>query len=612
MGICFNQMTAKKGIELFGEKAVAAMFKEYKQLDDLDVLGRLDPDSLTDEQKRNALRAVNLIKMKRDGKCKGRACADGSSQRSYVPRDEASSPTLSLEALMAILLINAYEERDTAIFDVPGAYLHAKMPADKFAILKIVGQFVDIMCEVNPEYKADVRFENGKKVLYVRILAALYGMIESALLWYTLYTEVLHKEGFELNPYDRCVANKIINGKQCTIGWYVDDNILSQVETPVVTSVIAKIEEYFPGLVVERGKDLNFLGMEIGFIGKGKLKLGLVQYICGMIEELEEALLPYGENLDRDYPHPAAKWLFTVKPETEALAEAKADIFRKFIAKLIWVMKRGRPDAEPTVAFLSTRVKAPDKDDWHKFKRLMCWIKKTKTDVRIIGADDLLNMIVMIDSAHAVHNDMRGHTGGITSFGTGIIDQKSSKQKMNTRSSTETEHVGTSEYLPKPVFFELFMGAQGYKPHTILAKDNESEIRMLVNGKASCTSNSKHVAIKYFWCTDRIKKGKMSVRHCPTEKMLADYMSKPLQGKLFILFRHVLMGWQHISTLFDIFSSTEKRVENNGCLAVKPKNVKLSYAEMVKVTTAVEMQDRIIGNGGDPTTDLIQVDIKKK
>ena len=53
-------------------------------------------------------------------------------------------------------------------------------------------------------------------------------------------------------------------------------------------------------------------------------------------------------------------------------------------------------------------------------------------------------------------------------------------------------------------------------------------------------------------------------------------------------------------------------VESNSCLAVKPKNVKLSYAEMVKVTTAVEMQDSIIGNGGDPTTDLIQVDIKKK
>ena len=68
-----------------------------------------------------------------------------------------------------------------------------------------------------------------------------------------------------------------------------------------------------------------------------------------------------------------------------------------------------------------------------------------------------MKMLVMIDSAHAVHKNMRGHTGSITTFRTGVIDQKSSMQKMNTRSSTEAEHVGTSEYLPKPIFFELFM-----------------------------------------------------------------------------------------------------------------------------------------------------------
>ena len=56
--------------------------------------------------------------------------------------------------------------------------------------------------------------------------------------------------------------------------------------------------------------------------------------------------------------------------------------------------------------------------------------------------------------------------------------------------------------------------------------------------------------------------------------MIADYMAKPLQGKLFITFRNVIMGWAHISTLFDIFSPTEERVENNGCLAVKPKAIK--------------------------------------
>ena len=150
---------------------------------------------------------VNLIKLKRCGKMKGRTCADGSTEHNYVPREEASSPTLSFEALMGILLINAFEERDTAIFDVPGAHLHAKIPDDKFSILKIEGEFVDIMCEVNPEYKADVRYENGKKVFFLQILRALYGMIESALLWYKFYTEVLQKEGFEINAYDKCVAN---------------------------------------------------------------------------------------------------------------------------------------------------------------------------------------------------------------------------------------------------------------------------------------------------------------------------------------------------------------------------------------------------------------------
>jgi len=65
--------------------------------------------------------------------------------------------------------------------------------------------------------------ENGKKVLYLRILKALYRCIESALLWYNLYV-VLRGMGYEINPYDRCIVNKVIDGKQCTIAWYVDAN----------------------------------------------------------------------------------------------------------------------------------------------------------------------------------------------------------------------------------------------------------------------------------------------------------------------------------------------------------------------------------------------------
>ena len=69
------------------------------------------------------LRAINLIKEKRCGKIKGRTCADGSSQHKYVPREEASSPAIALESLMALLMINAHKGRDVGIFDIPATYL---------------------------------------------------------------------------------------------------------------------------------------------------------------------------------------------------------------------------------------------------------------------------------------------------------------------------------------------------------------------------------------------------------------------------------------------------------------------------------------------------------
>ena len=110
--------------------------------------------------------------------------------------DSFASPTASLEAILTTLMIDAYEERDVAVADVPGAYLHAEFPKDKRVILKLNRDFVDIMCDVNPEYKDHVIFETSKrgrktKCLYIRVLRALYGCLELALLWYDLYSSTL-------------------------------------------------------------------------------------------------------------------------------------------------------------------------------------------------------------------------------------------------------------------------------------------------------------------------------------------------------------------------------------------------------------------------------------
>ena len=90
------------------------------------------------------------------------------------------------------------------------------------------------MYEVNPEFINDVQQEVKKKVLHLRVLKALYGCIKLALPWYNLYKDTPEKGGFVLNTYGNFTANKIINGNQCTIQYYVDDNKVTHVSEGVI------------------------------------------------------------------------------------------------------------------------------------------------------------------------------------------------------------------------------------------------------------------------------------------------------------------------------------------------------------------------------------------
>ena len=143
----------------------------------------------------------------------------------------------------------------------------------------------------------------------------------------------------------------------------------------------------------------------------------------------------------------------------------------------------------------------------------------------------------------AVHPNMHGQSGGGLSLGRGFPIASSTKQKINTRSSTETEVVGVDDFMPAICWTRYFMEAQGYNVmDNIVYQDNMSSILLEKNGKASSGKRTKHIHIRYFFITDRIAKGKLSVSWCPTGDMIRDYMTKPLQGALFRKFRDLIMG----------------------------------------------------------------------
>ena len=121
---------------------------------------------------------------------------------------------------------------------------------------------MDIMCDINFKYKQHVRFKGGRKTFFLRIIKEISWMIKSSILWYKLYVSVLKEMGFQINPYDMCVANKYINGIQCIVAWYVGDNKVSHVEQDVIYYVINKVEDMLIVLTVTKGNMHTFLGMK--------------------------------------------------------------------------------------------------------------------------------------------------------------------------------------------------------------------------------------------------------------------------------------------------------------------------------------------------------------
>ena len=143
--VLMNQMTAKARITKQGEAAIAAL-----NLHEKDVIEGKMFHELTPEQRKKALRVVALIKEKRDGRLKGRVCADGRPQRAYTDPAAVYSPTVSTKNMTLTLAVDAAEKRFVSVCDIDGAYLHAHM--DEFVIMVFKGHMAE-MQEIPPRHE---------------------------------------------------------------------------------------------------------------------------------------------------------------------------------------------------------------------------------------------------------------------------------------------------------------------------------------------------------------------------------------------------------------------------------------------------------------------------
>jgi hypothetical protein len=278
------------------------------------------------------------------------------------------------------------------------------------------------------------------------VMRAIYGMLEAAILWHNNLRGELEQKGFKFNPYDPCVADRTEKGSQHTLLFHVDGLKSSHKDSKVNDQFDKWLQENYGEhgeVAIHQGKKHDYLGMELDFSEKGKVKIGTTKYVASMLEVFPEKL----KSTDTAVT-PASDALFN-EGQGKKLNEERADAYHTMVAKALFLCKRARPDIQPTIAVLCTRVKGPNEADWAKLEGLMKYLNGTRELKLTLSADNLHCIKWYVDASFAVYPDYKSHTGATMSYGDGdgALQSISRKQKMNTKRSTESELVGVDDVL---------------------------------------------------------------------------------------------------------------------------------------------------------------------
>ena len=131
--------------------------------------------------------------------------------------------------------------------------------------------------------------------------------------------------------------------------------------------------------------------------------------------------------------------------------------------------------------------------------RTLGFLKETRDDILTLEADDTQILTWYVDAAFAVHPDMKSHTGMVFTLGKGAIISSSTKQKVNARSSTESELIASDDKLGKIISTKKFMEHQDFKVKVnLIYQDNTNTMKLQNNGKLSSGKRTRHFDINYF------------------------------------------------------------------------------------------------------------------
>jgi hypothetical protein len=285
---------------------------------------------------------------------------------------------------------------------------------------------------------------------------------------------------------------------------------------------------------VKYGNDQPYLGMRFTFTGD-KVDIQMNGYIKNLIES---------NNVKGEANTPAAEDLFIINELPLLPLDAQKRI-HSTVAQLLYLSTRVRPDILLPVNFLATRVNKFTSDDLKKLDRVLRYLKTTEQLGLTLRSTNSAEITIeaSADASHGVHHDGKGQSASVISLGQGSVKSTSNKQRIVSKSSTESEIIAASDAASESIGLRNYLLSRGHAiPPVILGQDNMSSQSVLTNGFNSAR-RMKHLHIRYFFIQNYIKSGELKVKYVKTNDMVADVLTKPLQGQHFKELRNKLLGY---------------------------------------------------------------------
>jgi len=258
----------------------------------------------------------------------------------------------------------------------------------------------------------------------------------------------------------------------------VDDLKVTSKSRQLLNQVATELRNIYTDIMETMDQTHDYLGMVMSHDKEKKqVTINMCKYIQDVIDCFKEEL---PEEKIKNVTTPAINNLFKTRDSNVVkVSMQKASVFHSTVAKLLFVAKRARPDILLAISFLTTRVKEPDKDNWNKLKRVLGYLEQTYRLQLNLSCESLDKLTWYVDGSYASHSDMRGQSGAVLLAGECAVLFRSNKQKVNTRSSTETELIAIDDSLLTIQWTKSFMKEQGYDLETEIKEDNRSTMLLM-------------------------------------------------------------------------------------------------------------------------------------